>query len=120
MAYTTKQKKLHQTIRARRVRARVKGTTERPRLTVKRSLKHIYVQVIDDTLRKTIVSASDKDFSQIKGKLPTEIAREVGKIIAERAKSFGIQSVVFDRGPYLYHGRVAAIAEGAREAGLAI
>ncbi len=120
MANITKQKKLHQIIRARRVRARVKGTAERPRLSIKRSLKHIYAQVIDDTAKKTIVSASDKDISETKGKLPVEIAREVGKVIAERAKSSGVQAVVFDRGSYLYHGRVAAIAEGAREAGLTI
>lgn len=120
MANATKQKKLHQTLRARRVRARVRGTTERPRLSIQRSLKHIYAQVIDDTTKKTIVAVSDRDLFETKGKLPTEIAREVGKVIAERAKSAGVQIVVFDRGSYLYHGRVAAIAEGAREAGLTI
>jgi len=120
MANITKQKKARQYLRARRVRARIQGTTERPRLSVKRSLKHIYAQIIDDEAQKTLVAASDKDLSEIKGKHPLEIAREVGKIIAERAKKSGVQSVVFDRGSYLYHGRVAALAEGAREAGLTI
>jgi large subunit ribosomal protein L18 len=107
--------------RHRRVRARVTGTTARPRLNVFRSLSNIYAQVIDDTSGKTLVSAStiDKDVAaQIEGKNKVDAARVVGKIVAERAKSVGVSAVVFDRGGYQYHGRVAALAEGAREAGL--
>lgn len=107
--------------RHRRVRSRVIGTTARPRLNIFRSLSNIYAQVIDDTAGKTLVSAStiDKDVvAQVEGKNKVDAARIVGKIIAERAKSAGITSVVFDRGGYQYHGRVAAVADGAREAGL--
>lgn len=104
--------------RANRTRARLHGTSERPRLTVKRSLKHVYVQLINDDKGVTIASASDKDIES-KGK-PLEIAQAVGTLIAEKAKAAGLSSVIFDRGSYRYHGRVAAIAEGAREAGLKI
>lgn len=112
------QKQTHAKLRAHRTRARISGTTECPRLSVKRSLKHIYAQLIDDTKGVTIASASDKDVS-IKKK-PTEIAKEVGKKLAEIAIVAGIKTAVFDRGAYRYHGRVAAIADGAREGGLKI
>lgn len=110
--------------RARRhthIRQRVAGTPERPRLNVFRSLSHIYVQVIDDSAGVTLASAStvDRDVrDQIAGLKKSEQARVVGKIVAERALSNGIVKVVFDRGGYKYHGRVKALAEAAREAGL--
>jgi large subunit ribosomal protein L18 len=101
-----------------RIRERVEGTPERPRLAVFRSLKHIYAQVIDDRAGRTIVSASsgEKNATANGGNLAG--AKEIGKLIAERAKAQGIAKVVFDRGGYLYHGRVKALAEAAREAGL--
>ncbi len=104
-----------------RVRARVSGTAARPRLNVFRSLSNIYAQVIDDSRGVTLASAStiDKEVAaQIEGKNKTDAARIVGRVVAERAKSAGITKVVFDRGGYKYHGRIAALAEGAREAGL--
>lgn len=107
--------------RHKRVRARVKGTTQRPRLNVFRSLTNIYAQVIDDSQHATLASASTIDgevAKQVEGKSKVEAARIVGKIVAERAKNAGITQVVFDRGGYRYHGRIAALAEGAREAGL--
>jgi large subunit ribosomal protein L18 len=107
--------------RQRRVRGRVSGTMDRPRLNVYRSLSNIYAQVIDDTAGHTLVSASTIDgevAKQIEGKNKIEAAKLVGKILGERAKNAGISKVVFDRGGYQYHGRVAAVAEGAREAGL--
>lgn len=107
--------------RHKRVRSRVAGTAERPRLSIYRSLTNIYVQVIDDDASTTLVSANtlEKDIAkQIDGKSKVEAAKTVGQIVAERAKDAGIEQVVFDRGGYRYHGRVAAIAEGAREAGL--
>ncbi len=100
--------------RVLRVRAKISGTAARPRLAVVRSLKHISVQVIDDTSGKTIASASDKDLKGTK----LEKATAVGKLIAERAKAKGISAVVFDRRDKQYHGRVRAVAEGAREGGL--
>lgn len=104
--------------RARRVRSRMEGTVARPRLTVARSLKHIYVQMIDDTTGRTLVAASDRDVkTSVK---PVERAKEVGRILALRSKEKGIETAIFDRGSYRYHGRVAALAEGAREAGLII
>lgn len=107
--------------RHRRVRGRVEGTPERPRLNVFRSLANIYAQVIDDSSGTTLVSAStiDKDIAaQVAGKKKVEAAKIVGQVLAERAKNAGINQVVFDRGGYKYHGRVAALAEGAREGGL--
>src|SRR5947209_2026027 len=103
--------------RHNRVRARVQGTNERPRLNVFRSLNHMYAQVIDDTRGHTLVAAStlDKDVSE---SAKIEQAKAVGKLVAERAKGAGITKVVFDRGGYLYHGRIKALAEGAREGGL--
>ena len=100
-----------------RIRSRVKGTTERPRLAVFRSVKHIYAQVIDDLQGKTLVAASSNEKSAANGGNVAG-AKAVGKTVAERAKDKGIKSVVFDRGGYLYHGRVKALAEAAREAGL--
>ena len=107
--------------RQRRVRGRVMGTAERPRLNVFRSLDNIYVQMIDDIAGHTLVSASsiDKEVAaQIDGKTKKESAKIVGQVVAQRAKAAGISKVVFDRGGYQYHGRVAAVAEGAREGGL--
>jgi len=104
-----------------RLRRKVKGTPERPRLSVYRSLKHMYAQIIDDTRGHTLVAASTLD-PELRGRLERtgdkEAAREVGRLIGQRAISKGITKVVFDRGGNLYHGRVAALAEGAREAGL--
>ena len=104
--------------RHKRVRAKISGTAERPRLCVYRSLQNIYVQIIDDTCGKTLVSASsvEKDFATAGGN--KDAAKKVGQLAAERALAKGITEVVFDRGGYVYHGRVAALAEGAREAGL--
>ena len=104
--------------RHKRVRAKVSGTPERPRLNVFRSATHIYAQIIDDVTGKTLVAASslEKDFSCEGTK--TDAAKQVGINVAERAKAKGIDTVVFDRGGYVYHGRVKALAEGAREGGL--
>mgnify|MGYP000128192235 CR=1 FL=1 len=104
--------------RHKRVRAKINGTADRPRLDVFRSAKNIYAQVIDDVNGVTLVSAStlDKEFEGATGN--KEAARKVGKLVAERAKAKGIDTVVFDRGGYIYHGRVAELAEGAREGGL--
>jgi large subunit ribosomal protein L18 len=107
--------------RHRRIRSHISGTELRPRLNVFRSNTHIYAQVIDDLAGKTLASASSIDTDvapQVKGKSKVDTARVVGKIVAERAKQAGIASVVFDRGGYQYQGRIAALAEGAREAGL--
>jgi large subunit ribosomal protein L18 len=107
-----------------RIRKKMAGTAERPRLNVYRSVGHIYAQVIDDAKGATIVSAASIEKGKgIKGeKRPTggnvASAKEIGKLIAERAKEKGIKKVVFDRGGYLYHGRIKALAEAAREAGL--
>ena len=104
--------------RHKRVRAKISGTPERPRLNVFRSETNIYAQIIDDVTGKTLVSASslEKDFSCEGTK--TDAAKQVGVTVAERAKAKGIDTVVFDRGGYVYHGRVKALAEGAREGGL--
>ena len=104
--------------RHKRVRAKISGTPERPRLNVFRSKQNIYAQILDDTTGSTLVSAStvEKDFDGYGGN--KEAARKVGKAVAERAKAKGIDAVVFDRGGYVYHGRVAELAEGAREGGL--
>src|SRR5690349_21788074 len=101
-----------------RIRRRVKGTPERPRLAVFRSVKHIYAQVIDDTKGHTVVSASTKEKSGGSGGGNVAGAKAIGKLVAQRAQEKGIQAVVFDRGGYLYHGRVKALADAAREAGL--
>ena len=104
-----------------RVRNRISGTAARPRLNVFRSLKHVYAQVINDVTGETLVSAStvDKEVAaQIQFGGNIEAAKAVGTVVAQRALEKGIKEVVFDRGGYLYHGRVAALAEAAREAGL--
>lgn len=107
--------------RHQRIRRNVFGTSERPRLSVFRSNKHIYAQVIDDSQHQTLASASTLD-RELKSKLNTgatcEASAEVGQLIAQRAKEKGIQKVVFDRGGNLYHGRIKSLADAAREAGL--
>jgi large subunit ribosomal protein L18 len=108
--------------RIARVRSRFFGTSARPRLAVERTLKHIRVQVIDDAAGKTLVAAGDHEISttdgknKVKGKVA--LATEVGKLIAEKALKVGIKTIVFDRRAYRYHGRVKAVADGAREGGL--
>ena len=102
----------------KRIRQKVAGSTERPRLAVFRSVKHIYAQVIDDTVGHTLAAASSNEKSGIKSGGNVAGAKAVGKLLAERAKEKGVKSVVFDRGGYLYHGRVKALAEAAREGGL--
>ncbi len=108
-------------VRHHRQRRDLNGTCERPRLNVYRSTNHIYAQVIDDTTGNTLVAASTLD-AEIKGELndktKTEASKLVGKLVGQRALEKGVKKVVFDRGGYLYTGRVAAVAEGAREAGL--
>jgi len=101
----------------RRIRRRVKGTEQRPRLAVFRSVKHIYAQVIDDAKGHTVVAASSAEKSGANGGNVAG-AKAIGKLVAERAKGKGIKAVVFDRGGYQYHGRVKALADAAREAGL--
>ena len=107
--------------RHRRVRSKLSGSAQRPRLNVFRSLNHIYAQVIDDVEGVTLASAStlDKEVAgKVSGKTKRDQAALVGTVIAERAKSAGIEQVVFDRGGYRYHGRVKALADAAREGGL--
>ena len=119
-----------------RVRRKISGTAERPRLAVYRSNRHIYAQLVDDEAARTLVAASDREVrvggtgkaggdgktapSKAVGELLAERAKAVGKLIADRAKGAGIEQVVFDRGGRRFHGRVAAVAEGAREGGLQI
>ena len=108
-------------IRQRRVRRKVKGIAQRPRLCVFRSTKHIYVQVIDDAAGKTLAAASTMS-AELKGKLKStkdkDAAKQVGKLVAEKAQAAGIKQVVFDRNGFLYHGRIKLLADAAREAGL--
>jgi len=108
--------------RKMRIRKHLSGTSERPRLAVFRSAKHIYVQIIDDTKGHTLVAASSlsPEIRQIRTNLSGKkaVATEVGKLVAQKALSKGIKKVAFDRGGYMYHGRVKALADGAREAGL--
>jgi len=104
--------------RHRRIRQHVNGTAERPRLCVYRSNKHIFAQLVDDASGKTIAGASDLNIKKTKDMDKTALAVSVGKLIAEKAKTNKIETVVFDRGGRLYHGRVKALAEGAREGGL--
>src|SRR6186997_1463206 len=109
----------HRVRRHRRVRKKVMGTAQRPRLAVFRSNKHIYVQAIDDIAGHTVASASTMETDlRGDGTATTDAATKVGKLIGERVKAAGITSVIFDRGGFKYHGRVAAIADGARAAGL--
>ena len=102
----------------KRIRRKVAGNTARPRLAVFRSVKHIYAQVIDDSVGHTVAAASSNEKSGIKSGGNVAGAKAVGKLLAERAKEKGVKSVVFDRGGYLYHGRVKALADAAREGGL--
>jgi large subunit ribosomal protein L18 len=104
-----------------RVRKKVSGTTTRPRLVVSRSTRHVYVQLVDDVAGRTVASAStmEADLRTFDGD-KTAKAKKVGELVAQRAKDVGVEAVVFDRGGNRYHGRVAAIADGAREAGLAL
>lgn len=116
-----KEKRLARRRRHARVRKRVRGTLERPRLCVFRSLKHIYAQVIDDTQSHTLASASTMDAevqAKLNGKDKSAQAAVVGEVLAERANAAGIKRVVFDRGGYLYHGRIKSLADAARKAGL--
>ena len=103
-----------------RIRKKMLGTSERPRLNVYRSLNHLYVQLVDDLAGKTIVSANSRESGKGGRKTGGNVAaaKEIGKTVAARAKEKGITKVVFDRGGYLYHGRVKALADAAREAGL--
>ena len=102
-----------------RIRRKIRGTAERPRLAVFRSIKHIYVQAVDDVSGHTLVHVSSRD-SAIKGAGNIEAAKEVGTLVAQRLKDAGVKQAVFDRGGVLYHGRVRALADAAREAGLKI
>ena len=118
---STLNSKVRRVIRPGRIRKKVVGTTDRPRLAIYRSLNNIYAQLIDDSKGHTVASAStlEKDIqaeSSVSGKL--EVSKRVGQMIAQRAKNEGITQVVFDRGGYKYHGRVKAVAEAVREEGL--
>ncbi|SDP26922.1 50S ribosomal protein L18 [Desulforhopalus singaporensis] len=106
--------------RVRRIRKKITGTSERPRLRVFKSNKHIYAQIIDDSAGKTLVSMStiDKEFEPGEEKGKASLAKKVGELLATRAKAAGITKVIFDRGGCLYHGRVKSLSEGAREGGL--
>lgn len=117
---TGKSKAVSRTRRHLRLRKKVKGSAQRPRLAVFRSSRHIIAQVIDDTAGKTLAYAStnEADLRSLEGD-KTAKARRVGELVAQRAKDAGVESVVFDRGGNKYHGRIAAVAEGAREGGLA-
>ncbi|HEY9714227.1 MAG TPA: 50S ribosomal protein L18 [Chroococcales cyanobacterium] len=118
---TKPDRKLTRVKRHMRIRRRLAGNTERPRLCIYRSNKHIYAQIVDDSTAKTLVSASTLD-PELREKLAKtwdrESAASVGSLVAKRAKEKGISKVVFDRGGYIYHGRIAAVAEAARESGL--
>jgi len=111
-------KKQKREIRHRRLRAKVKGSKERPRLSVYRSLKHIYAQIIDDERQETLIAASDFEIKKDKKMTKKEIAEKVGELVAKKAKERGIKKVVFDRGGFKYHGRIKALSEKAREGGL--
>ena len=116
LSRTDRRKRIHY-----RIRKKVNGTSDRPRMVVFRSDKHIYVQVIDDEQGKTLVAAASNDkelAAQCKGKTGIEAAAIVGKAIAERAIAKGINAICFDRGGYLFHGRVKSLADAAREGGL--
>lgn len=119
-----KTKKLKREIRHRRVRSKIFGTSERPRLCVFKSNKHLYIQLIDDTAGNTLSSASDKDIS-VKGgsasggkDVKNSAAYELGKYIAKKAVGLGMEKIVFDRGGYKFHGTILELAKGAREGGL--
>jgi len=115
MKTNKKQKRIR---RHARVRSSIVGTAARPRLSVYRSNKHIFLQLIDDKAQKTLVGISDKGIAKKKGITKSVLSYETGKLLGEKAHKLGIKKVVFDRGGYVYQGRVRKIAEGAREAGL--
>jgi large subunit ribosomal protein L18 len=114
--HKNKEKKIKRRIRHNRVRSRVSGTQDRPRLSVFKANRHIYAQLIDDNSGKTLISASSLEIKS-KGK-KSDIAKEVGKLAATKAMAKKIKAVKFDRGGFSYHGRIKALAEGAREGGL--
>ena len=116
----TNQKVTARSKRVQRIRVKISGTQERPRLRVFRSNRHIYAQIIDDSNNLTLVAMStdDKNFDTDESSTKSEQAKKVGLLLAEKAISSGIKTVVFDRGGYLYHGRVKALSDGAREGGL--
>lgn len=118
---TNKSKSAQRSRRQLRIRKRISGTAVRPRLVVNRSARHIFVQVVDDTKGLTVASAStlESDLRAFDGD-KTAKAKRVGELVAERAKAAGIEAVVFDRGGNKYHGRIAAVADGAREGGLSL
>jgi large subunit ribosomal protein L18 len=118
---TNKSKSAQRSRRQLRIRKRISGTAVRPRLVVNRSARHIFVQVVDDTKGLTVASAStlEADLRALDGD-KTAKAKRVGELVAERAKAAGIEAVVFDRGGNKYHGRIAAVADGAREGGLSL
>ena len=118
---TNKSKSASRSRRQLRIRKRISGTAVRPRLVVNRSARHVFVQVVDDTKGLTVASAStlEADLRAFDGD-KTAMAKRVGELVAERAKAAGIEAVVFDRGGNKYHGRIAAVADGAREGGLSL
>lgn len=120
MSASTKQKHLARVRRHRRVRKKVRGLPDRPRLAVFRSNRHMVAQVVDDVSGRTLAAAStlEADLRRTGASGNRDAAAAVGRLVAERARAAGIERVVFDRGGYLYHGRVAAVADAAREAGL--
>ncbi len=121
MASTDKKKAEHRRSKAVRVRNALRAVAGRPRLSVFRSLKNIYCQVIDDVQGKTLAAASsrDRDLREtLKGMKKADVAVRIGQLIAERARAAGVESVAFDRGPYKYHGRIKALADAARAGGL--
>ncbi len=112
-------KQLNRKKRHHRIRGKISGIGERPRICVFRSNKHLYVQLIDDVQGKTLVSVSDSGIKSKKGLTKVQLAEKIGQKMGEKAKELGIEKAVFDKGGYKYHGQVSAIAKGAREAGLA-
>ena len=118
---TNKSKSASRSRRQLRIRKRISGTAVRPRLVVNRSARHVFVQVVDDTIGQTVASAStlEADLRAFDGD-KTAKAKRVGELVAERAKAAGVEAVVFDRGGNKYHGRIAAVADGAREGGLSV
>jgi large subunit ribosomal protein L18 len=110
------QKRAHRETRRKRVRRKISGTAERPRLSVYRSNVHIYAQLIDDDESRTLVAADSREIGESENR--KEAARKVGELIAKKASGAGVETVIFDRGGNRYHGRIAALAEGAREGGL--
>jgi large subunit ribosomal protein L18 len=107
--------------RHQRIRKKIDGTTARPRLCVRRSLNHVYAQIVDDLSGKSLVQVSSlapELKAALEGKNKVETSKEIGKLVAQKAQAVGIKQVVFDRGGYLFHGRVKAVADAAREAGL--